>query len=219
MGKLNFLLIFFLLIIPIFANALYIEVSTLKINASLSNATYTPNLNSTYANISINKTGILLGSLNYVNKELGVNISHVLFINGNNVRINTTSYPFLNYSDNNTKNVSFLLTGVIINATLTFNVANCGNLSNMTYLSRTGSFNYNIKKINISCYQSRASTYIIGIERAIPPNANKLSIFYFRLTSWEMAVIFTLAFSAFMLYTSLNSFSGRREDNAKECNT
>lgn len=165
---------------------------SVALNTTVSNTSYFANLIANFGEIIIRDSNISLNNMNYTNEELGVNITQIVLLTENNSNVDTREFPNLSYSDNSTKNISSALTQ-ILNATLSFNVATCNNISVVNYTSANGLFFTKYTRVNITptCVGGRLSLPIQSLEEGNLTKANLLEIFYFPNT-WRVAGILTL---------------------------
>lgn len=160
------------------------------INTSSTDSGYQNDLNLTTTNLSITSTGINFQDMNYTNGEMNVSINDSVLIDQINSTFNTTDFPFLSYSTNLIKNISnnFLKT---LNATLTFDVNNCTNFTEGTYLSNSTAVTYTLNNTEVSCTGTRLTGFFTSIESAFQPFANIFTIVYGLIQddSWQISII------------------------------
>jgi len=165
---------------------------------------YFNDLNTDTSNIVVGDNSVNLSGMNYTNGELNVSVNHTLWIDSLTGFINTSQFPYLSFSDNYTKNVSMFYNRSL-NATLTFNTANCTDINYFDFLPNFFSSFFRIDTLNIGCSSNRATSFFSFIEPTPQsPEGNIIRIAYGLLSNWKFAVIVGLLGSiSLMVYMGI----------------
>ncbi len=201
-----FVLTLSLALLSVSVSATYVYLNgTVNLSTSNGLTNYTNTLNSSAIDLNVGSKMINFTNLSYTNGELGVLIWGLTSINQLTNVANTSQFPFLNYSDNYTKNISSFYPSNL-NITATFDVANCTELSVLNYTSNSTAYQDEINTTGFSCISSRATVYLEGVEEAHPLFSNIIKVIYgeVALSSWEYSVIYSLMFAMFHFSNNLN---------------